>query len=109
MATQGVFSIMENSKVKFKIVTGNDGMLIINLKNWFSKNQKATGHQIYEKAKSIFGEDNLVVQLSKDMALFENEEQYLKGLYEEKFEDPQFNPRWAIGTSDHVSIFKITN
>jgi hypothetical protein len=108
MATQGIFSVIENSKVKFKVVTGNDGMLITDLKDWFSVNQHTDADELYKKCKSIFGEDNLVVQLSKDTSIFQGTYQYLKGYYNKSFEDPIFNPRWSNGTADHIEVFEIT-
>lgn len=72
-----------------------------------NKNQSTVADDLYEKCKSIFGIDSLVVQSSRYECIFENETQKLEGLYAEKFEDPAFNPRWAHGTADHTVVFEI--
>lgn len=112
MATQGLLSITDKGRVTAKIITGSDGQYIPNLKLWLLENRNAEHKEIFEKAKELFGTSSLILQSSPtdfmaDESIFdEASESILKpeSLYQSKFNDHFFNPRWIYGSADHTEI-----
>lgn len=107
--TQGIISITKKDKVIFKCVAGCNGF-----------NAKKTAKAIKDKGKydltSIYNtcvendfgdkDSSLVVQSKKDW-MGAGKDEGLPKLYEEKFNDANFNPRWEYGTCDHIEIIKL--
>src|SRR6185312_6233152 len=106
MATQGIVSVITNGSTRIKVVAGSDGNNAEILATWLRNHIGATAKEIFEHAQSIgFGsEDDLVVQYSPNEFISSGCIQSVSGLYRETFHVPDFNPRWARGTADHVEI-----
>jgi len=106
MATQGMLSIIEDGKVRLKVITGSDGYHIPKLKAWLIENPKASNDEIYLKSLELFSKYSLIVQTSSCDGLFDKDEiDGLPPLYVEKFDIPDFNPRWKSGLVEHYAVF----
>lgn len=115
MATQGIVSIIYNGKMLFKVVAGSDGYNAPKLVDWAKAYDGVMAAEVFYKAAIQVGfghKTDLVVQASDGSLIFSDELSYedFGGLYRDysKFLDPRFNPRWEIGTADHVAIVVIS-
>lgn len=108
MATQGMVSVVSNGSVVMKIIVGSDGYNASKLADWLSFHPEANANEVYEYSLSIeFGSRScLVVQTSPDEYVLDSVEGDLPELYKTKFDDPRFNPRWEIGSVDHLVIIQ---
>lgn len=111
MATQGIISIVKGNKVMFKCVAGCNGFNAEKTAKTLKKKGKYNLKSIYDACvKNDFGDKDysLVVQSKKDwMGAGKNNSEGLPKLYTEKFNDPNFNPRWEYGTASHIEIIKL--
>jgi len=113
MGTLGIVSILDidGKKMLFKVVAGMNGHNASKLADWV-KGQKGvlTIEGIYQAAKQVsFGsQEDLVVQDAAGSLCYDGDRgpAELGELYRdhEKFCDPRFNPRWAIGISDYFEV-----
>ena len=109
MATNGIISIVRDNKVVFKCIAGCDGYNAEKTVKALKKNGKYTLREIYKVClDNNFGCKGgcLVVQSADDFIGVDKEEG-LSELYENKFSDRNFNPRWERGTAAHVEIINI--
>jgi hypothetical protein len=117
MATQGLLSITDKGKVTAKIITGADGQYMPDLKLWLVQNRNAENQEIFEKAKELFGTNSLILQVSPttffaDESIFDDANETIskpESLYQSKFNDPFFNPRWTFGSADYTEVLEITD
>lgn len=107
MATQGVISIVKDNKVLFKCVAGCNAMTAKKTARALKKLENPTIDEVYLVClKNNFGcNDCTVVQSETEYRQIDMEDG-LAPLYIEKFNDPEFNPRWNRGTSSYVEIIK---
>ena len=106
MATQGIVTLMSKGKVLMKIVAGCDGMNAKNVGNDLKKYWPVSAKDAEGLAqKNGFGCDECLVVMT-ETEVISNEESPLP-LYREKFQDPNFNPRWEHGSADHVVIIEV--
>lgn len=111
MATQGIISIVKENKVIFKCVAGCNGYNASDTANALKKlNPKEYDLKtIYDVCLiNNFGcaHGCLTVQSENDFMAFDKDDE-LPELYKEKFNDPNFNPRWKHGIAAHTEIIKI--
>jgi hypothetical protein len=114
MGTQAVISIVEDGKVKFKLVAGCNGQITPKLVKLIKKhNTLAKKCKITETLEDMlllaqnedFGcPDCLVVMDSK--RILGQEVENVGMLYRETFDKPEFNPRWENGTADYVRVIE---
>ena len=106
MATQGVVSLVRKGKVFFKVVAGCDGYNAERLADNLKAMKDHTVESIYEMAEACdFGSAECLVVMSETNHLFLGAE--LSPRYREKFNDPEFNPRWACGIAAYVEVVEI--
>lgn len=109
MATQGLITIVDNNdSVLYKIIAGSDGHRIEKLKEIILKNKDANSFELYSMAQIAgFGADDNLVISHKSGHLYRGDEPILKGgLYDTKFAQPDFNPRWECGLVDYYELLK---
>jgi len=104
MATQGLLSITLGGKVMAKIITGCDGKRIVPLAAWLRAHCKAVdGDELLKLCHAHdLGGESLIVQTSPTDWHCDTADQELPPLYVEKFDDPDFNPRWQQGTAEYT-------
>lgn len=115
MATQGLLSITDKGQVTAKIITGSNGQCIPDLKLWLLENRNAGNKEIFEIAKELFGVSSLILQSSPtnsmaDESIFDDANEVIskpESLYQSKFNDPIFNPRWDFGIADYTEVLEI--
>jgi hypothetical protein len=110
MSTQAVISIVKDKKVLFKCVAGCNGMeaakTVKAIKN--IPESELTLESIYKAClKTNFGCKECLVVQSQVSYLCSDMDDGLSKLYNEKFSDPKFNPRWKLGIASYVKIIKI--
>lgn len=108
MATQGLITVLDSvsCEVITKIVTGCDGCKIIKLVGLITRNEwiNQDSDHLYEQAINIgVGCKSCLVVFTRKGICYKGDEE-LSILYWEKFNIPQFNPRWKHGT---VYSFKV--
>lgn len=108
MATQGMVSVVSNGSVMMKIIAGTDGYNASKLADWLRIHPEASADEVFEYSLSIeFGSRScLVIQTSPDKYVMNSDSDDLPELYKTKFSDPEFNPRWEIGSVDHLVIIQ---
>jgi len=109
MATQGIISIVKGDKVILKCVAGCDGYNAHDAAIAIKKANKYDLKTIYDIClRNNFGcyHGCLIVQSENDFMTFDKEDP-LPELYIEKFNDPNFNPRWERGTASYTEIINI--
>jgi len=103
MATQGLITITLDGKVRAKIITGSDGREIPELAAKLRANPTTDLSELMERSKEYFGGPSLCVMTSPDEWLFdEDAPEELPPLYRDKFDVPDFNPRWHHGTAEYT-------
>lgn len=103
MATQGLITITERGKVRAKIITGCDGKRVIEIANYLRKHPTTIGWELLALAKRHdLGGPSLIIQTGPDEWLADDEIEELGPLYAEKFDVPDFNPRWHYGTAEYT-------
>lgn len=113
MATQGLLSIIDSEgNVQIKVVTGSDGYNIPKLKVWCEENPGFNAHDLWHKAKNLFGNESLIVQTSQSDCFadspFSKPDLDENCLYFKEFHNPNFNPRWELGIADYALIHQVT-
>jgi hypothetical protein len=109
MGTQAIVSLVKDGEVQMKVITGSDGHKAKKVADWLRSNPDAQPAEVYSQALEIgFGSKyDLVVQYGADKHVADPDmDDDLPQLYQEKFNDPKFNPRWEHGTADHVVVVK---
>ena len=107
MATNGVISIVKDGKVQFKCVAGCNGMEARKTADVLRHLKNPTIDQVYKICiDNDFGcEDCTVVQSETEHRCHPDyQDEELSSLYKEKFNTPDFNPRWERGTAAHMEI-----
>lgn len=119
MIKQGIIAITQKGKVIFKCIAcyqeENFEKLIKKIKS--TKEYKLSAEYLFDLCiKFGFGnENNLAIQSLKETleTFFErygqNNQSNLNRLFRDqsKFENPNFNPRWAVGTADFVEVIEL--
>jgi hypothetical protein len=108
MATQGLITVLDSvsCEVIAKIITGCDGYKIHDLVKIVTKDEwiEPNCDNLYEQAINIgLGCESCLVVFTRTGICYKGEDE-LSILYWEKFNIPQFNPRWKQGT---VYFFKV--
>ena len=110
MATQGIVSIRSKGQMLFKVVAGSNGFNAPRLAQWIQSRQGfLTGDDLYNAALSLkFGSPvSLVVQEAGGAMVHQGiDAEDIGPLYKDqaKFRDPEFNPRWDVGTAAYVEV-----
>ena len=115
MATQGLLSIVQNGKVKYKIVVGCDGMHIDDLVKcintlYMINKEKINAYYLYHTALNYkFGCNDCLVVFNETELETNNKELFHGSfpLYLKTFNDPLFNPRWEYGTAEYTRILDL--
>ena len=110
MATQGVVSLVSNQKVVLKVITGCDGDRAQQLADRLQNAWPMPAEAVHEVALEIgFGsEESLVVMTGEEVCYHGDEgREALHSRYRGTFQNPRFNPRWVVGTADHVVVINI--
>jgi len=106
MATQAIISIIKDNKVQFKCVTGCNGTAVPETAKELKKLKQPTLDEVYDIClKNDFGCDDCLIVQSKT----EHKDKYgkkLSELYNSKFDDAQFNPRWELGIASYVEVIE---
>ena len=95
---------MSRGKVVTKIITGSDGYNIPALAHSL-RNTPPVGTGDLVNRCHDHGLDNCIIQLGSTTWIGDVE--YLPPLYKEKFDIPEFNPRWENGTAAYTEIVYI--
>ncbi len=106
--TQGIVTVTRGGKVRLKIVVGGGGMNAGAVANAIRQIARIpTLGEAYELAlRCEFGfEDSLVVM--DETGAFHKTGYDLGPRYRQTFDQPHFNPRWAIGTAEHVEVVEV--
>lgn len=106
--TQGVLSIVKDGKVRMKIIAGCDGGRVIGLATRIRElGRVPTLDEAYQMAQRVrLGSTEDLVVMNETDVKFEGDED-LDPRYRDTFDQPEFNPRWALGTADHVEIVNL--
>ena len=105
MATNGVISIVKDGKVQFKCVAGCNGMEARKTADILRHLKNPTIEQVYKIClDNDFGCKFCTVVQSENEFRQRDMEDELPELYLQKFNTTDFNPRWAIGTADHMEV-----
>jgi hypothetical protein len=110
MWTIWLITLVENDQVAFKCIVGCDGYNIQKTTQAIQNMQSITAKELYDIClETWFWEIDCLVIQSKNESYHKTEDN-LSDLYksEEKFNNPEFNPRWEIGMSDFFEIIDIT-
>ena len=110
MATQGLLSIVQGGQVMAKVIAGADGYNIPHLARALRADPTTDAHELLRRANLFdMGGPSLIVQTSADTYLSEEamDVDELPEWYRTKFDDPQFNPRWAHGTAEYTEIVEL--
>ncbi len=106
--TQGLVSFRHGGRVVLKIVSGCDGMHAEKVGERIKKVHPVSLKEAYHLALgSGLGCRDCLVAMNSDHAFFEFKDEELSTLYRETFDDPEFNPRWDLGTSDYTCVVDI--
>lgn len=110
MSTQGLLSIVQNERTKWKIVTGCDGYNIPKLAYLFAVDGVPDSidevHEFATNGTGLFGSCGCLYVLGEsEWRNKENEPPPL--LYATSFQMPEFNPRWERGTADYAMIYDL--
>jgi len=108
MATQGLLTITVNNNVVFKIIAGCNGYNAEDLAEIIKKSETSVFslQSLWDMAKMAgFGCDHCLVVIDKQSSIPNGEE--LDKRYRETFNIPEFNPRWDLGTADHVIMVEL--
>ena len=109
MGTQGIVSVVKDGEMLVKAVAGCDGYNAHALAQEIADCGMNTVEEVFSAAQRLhFGSrESLVVQDSaRDLYAGDDE---LSSLYREKFKDPEFNPRWELGSADHVVVVDLSD
>ena len=111
MSTQGLVTVKSGDKVLIKVVAGCDGMNARKLANRLKKAWPVSIQEAYKMAlETKFGDEACLVVITDSEAIFEGEpyeDKELGFLYRETFQQPRFNPRWKLGTADHIVVIDV--
>ena len=101
---------MEDDQVAFKCITGSNGNNINYTTQAIQNMQSITAKELYDICLETWFWDSsdLVIQSKNDC--YHETDDDLSDLYksEERFNNPEFNPRWEIWMSDFFEIIDIT-
>lgn len=116
MGTQAVISVTKDNRVQYKIVAGCNGQKAASLAEFlrfclFPYHPEAV--RAIARRMGLGCSDCLVVSyrdrngnighLGEGQGSIRDQNR----LYEEKFDDPKFNPRWEAGTADRTFIVEV--
>lgn len=109
MATQGMISITRDGNVVRKIIAGCDGFNASLVAKKIMEDLIFDLQELFDLClENNFGcSDCLVVQSKKEYISMERIDKIGNKLYEERFEDPKFNPRWECGSVGHLTIIDL--
>jgi hypothetical protein len=105
MATQGLVTIRQGGRVVMKLIAGCSGMNAVELAASLIKNKRVPSVvEAYNMAITHrFGEQSCLVVMSATEIEFRGDGE-LSDLYRKTFDQPGFNPRWAVGTADYTQV-----
>lgn len=113
MATQGVLSIVVNGKVILKLVTGSNGYDIPKIAEEVKRKRIVNIEDLKALCYEMdFTPPYLTIQSSPtDFWCIEEDTNLedLNELFEIKFNEPEFNPRWSCGLADYVEVVEFTD
>lgn len=105
--TQGLLSLLENKKVKYKIISGCSGYNIYELMKTIRDEGFKDIIDLYEMSKDIgLGCKDCLVVMSKDNIIYRGGEELHKR-YKKTFNDKYFNPRCEHGGIVFKEIIEI--
>ena len=107
MGTQGVVSVQSSGRVVMKLVAGKDGNLAQEVADCLCSSWPLSVDAAYDLALDIgFGSENTLVVLTESETRYDGPDE-LDDRYHRTLQDPNFNPRWELGTADHVVIIEV--
>lgn len=106
--TNGIVSVVKDGNVLLKAVCGCDGYNAKSLAHLLRiETEVPPLDKVYDFAKSVgFGCNDCLVIQTIDDELYRGEGE-LHPRYREKFNDPNFNPRWERGICGCVEIVSL--
>ena len=109
MATQGVVAVMSGDRVILKAVVGCNGFkapqLATEIVRAHDAGQPVTATTVAEMANSVgFGCDDCLVVMDE---LTTVASEVPGPAYRETLQDARWNPRWARGTADWISVVAV--
>lgn len=105
MATQGIVSVLENGEVKIKAIAGCDGYRAKELAQRIKEAEDIDIEKVHKLAEEIsFGCNRCRFTMNSEEIL---PREPFSELYREKFEDPEFNPRWDLGTASYIILVEL--
>ncbi len=109
MATQGLITVKSGWKVLMKIVAGCDGDNAQKVADQLQKNWPVSVEDAYKIAlEAGFGDVRCLVVITDSELKFEGEDDgEFSVRYRNTFQRPEFNPRWDLGTADHVVVVDV--
>ncbi len=106
--TQGIVSVLKDGSVILKCVAGCNGYNAAALAKRLKAERVETHTEAYHIARELdFGCADCLVVLGSDLIRRANEDT-LRSAYRDTFGDPEWNPRWDIGTADHTVVVDIS-
>lgn len=107
MATQGIISFTSEGKVLMKIIVGCDGSRAQKVADSIQKRWPLSAEEAQGIAKEHgFGCEECLVIMTESDFIYDDEAD-ITDLYIDKFQDPEFNPRWECGLADHVVVVEV--
>ncbi len=109
MATQGLVTIRENGRVVMKIIAGDNGYQADQLAQALRRLGKvpAIQHAYTIAQDEGFGCHFCLVVMTTDDVYFDGDKKDLAPRFRNTFDQPEFNPRWARGTADHIVVIDL--
>ncbi len=117
VATQGLITLLDlQGRVVRKVVAGDNGMGVPRLAKLLGETtEPLSAPDLYKLAKRHIGcKDCLVIQgpaasdAYYDGAKIDADDlDAVLPLFRQHYDDPNFNPRWAHGTADHVAVITV--
>lgn len=108
MGTQAVISLVKEGNTELKVVAGCNGQQAEKVAIAILQNKVLNISEIYNLSEKLgLGCKDCLVVMNGNSHIYKGEEMPLLESYREKFEDPQFNPRWKEGTTDVLFIIPV--
>ncbi|RLC38914.1 hypothetical protein DRH27_01140 [Candidatus Falkowbacteria bacterium] len=107
MVNQGLVTVKSGINVMMKVVSGCDGHNAQKLAEKLKKTWPLEAEEVSRIAYKVgFGCEKCIIVFTETETIFSGDDEIFLG-YKKEFQNPNFNPRSARGTADHVVIIDV--
>ena len=108
---QGLVAVIKDGKVVCKVIAGCNGGNARKVADYIADNVKdlkfAKLDQIYDLASKLGFDSQGDLVVMDAVEIFSKSKDQISDLYRAKFDDPQFNPRWEVGSANFTEIVTV--